>query len=91
MAQTQRSENREDRDPTPGDGSEPLVRPPQLRTEVADRSASRLELFFDLAYVLVVAELAASFAEDLSWHGAAAFAGWGVARTGLRQQPERRV
>lgn len=61
--------------PTPGDGNEPLIRPPRLRTDVADRSASRLELFFDLAYVLVVAELAASFAKDLSWAGAATFAG----------------
>jgi hypothetical protein len=61
--------------PSPGDGSEPLIRPPQLRTDEAERAASRLELFFDLAYVLVVAELAASFAKDLSWHGAAVFAG----------------
>lgn len=60
---------------TPGDGTAPLIRPPQLRTDVADRSASRLELFFDLAYVLVLAELAASFAKDLSWHGAGVFAG----------------
>ena len=54
--------------------SEPLVRPPSLRTG-DERSASRLELFFDLAYVLVVAELAVAFLEDLTWHGARVFAG----------------
>jgi low temperature requirement protein LtrA len=64
-----------DQDPSPGDGSEPLLRPPRLRTDVTDRSASRLELFFDLAYVLVVAELATAFAKDLNWHGAGVFAG----------------
>ncbi|MFI5914306.1 low temperature requirement protein A [Dactylosporangium sp. NPDC051541] len=52
----------------------PLVRPPELRVE-GERSASRLELFFDLAYLLVVAELATALAEDLTWAGAAAFAG----------------
>ncbi|WP_433603997.1 low temperature requirement protein A [Dactylosporangium sp. CA-139114] len=52
----------------------PLVRPPELRVE-GERSASRLELFFDLAYLLVVAELASGLAEDLTWRGAAAFAG----------------
>ena len=36
---------------------------------------SRLELFFDLAYVLVVLELAKVFYEDLTWHGAAVIAG----------------
>lgn len=57
------------------DRPEPLIRPPRLRAQDSERSASRLELFFDLAYVLVVAELAASFAKDLSWHGAGVFAG----------------
>ena len=38
-------------------------------------TASRLELFFDLAYVLVVLELAKRFYEDLTWHGAAVMAG----------------
>jgi low temperature requirement protein LtrA len=38
-------------------------------------TASRLELFFDLAYVLVVMELAKLFYEDLTWHGAAVMAG----------------
>jgi hypothetical protein len=37
------------------------VRPPRLATR-EDREASRLELFYDHAYVLVVAELAAAFA-----------------------------
>lgn len=34
-----------------------------------------MELFFDLAYVLVVLELAKGFYEDLSWHGALVLAG----------------
>ncbi|GEA87771.1 low temperature requirement protein A [Cellulomonas cellasea] len=53
--------------------SDRLIRPPQLRTG-EDRSASRLELFLDLAYVLVIAEIAGAFALDLTWHGAAVFA-----------------
>lgn len=45
-----------------------LIRAPELRTD-DDRSASRLELFFDLAFVLVVAELAIDFRADVTWHG----------------------
>jgi low temperature requirement protein LtrA len=52
----------------------PLIRPPKLRTE-EDRGASRLELFFDLAYVLVLAELAHTFAAHLNLHGALVFTG----------------
>jgi low temperature requirement protein LtrA len=52
----------------------PLVRPPQLRTS-EERTASRLELFFDLAYVLVIAELASAFIENLGLDGAVTFAG----------------
>jgi len=55
-------------------GPAPLVRPPQLRTG-EDRTASRLELFVDLAYVLVIAELAGGLTEDLTWHGAGVFGG----------------
>lgn len=51
-----------------------LLVPPRLRTG-EDREASRLELFFDLAFVLVVAELALGLSHDLTWHGAAVFAG----------------
>ena len=51
-----------------------LIRPPRLNTGQS-RTASRLELFFDLAYVLVVAGLATSFAKNLTWHGAGVFAG----------------
>jgi low temperature requirement protein LtrA len=47
--------------------------PPALRTG-KPASASRLELFFDLAYVLVVLELATTFLKDLSWHGLGTFA-----------------
>jgi low temperature requirement protein LtrA len=51
-----------------------VVRPPGLQTDEG-RSASRLDLFFDLAFVLVVAELATAFREDVSLHGLAVFAG----------------
>jgi low temperature requirement protein LtrA len=52
----------------------PLIMPPRLRTD-EERTATRLELFFDLAYVLVVAELAATLIDDLTWHGAGVFFG----------------
>lgn len=55
-----------------GSGSQ-WFRPPRLATG-EEREASRLEPFHDLAYVLVVAELAASFVKDLTWTGAAGFA-----------------
>ncbi|MGY1802478.1 low temperature requirement protein A [Blastococcus sp. SYSU D00922] len=51
-----------------------LVRPPELNTDES-RSASRLELFFDLAFVLVVAELAIALREDVTVHGELLFAG----------------
>ena len=51
-----------------------LVRPPGLRSDEG-RGASWLELFFDLAFVLVVAELAGVLAKDLSWQGGLTFAG----------------
>ena len=51
-----------------------LVRAPELRTDDG-RSASRLELFFDLAFVLVVAELASDLRADVTWHGELLFAG----------------
>jgi low temperature requirement protein LtrA len=51
-----------------------VVRPPSLTT-AEDRTASRLELFFDLAFVLVVAELAGALREGVTVHGAAVFAG----------------
>jgi len=57
---------------------ERLIRPPVLRTG-QDASASRLELFFDLAYVLVVFELAATFLSDLTWSGFVSFAALFVA------------
>ncbi|HET6480121.1 MAG TPA: low temperature requirement protein A [Actinoplanes sp.] len=59
---------------TTDDRPAPLIRPPRLRTE-PERGASRLELFFDLAYVLVVDHLATSFADHLDLSGAATFAG----------------
>ena len=51
----------------------PLIAPPRLRVQ-EERQASRLELFFDLAYVLVVAELAHAFTDHLDLKGAATFA-----------------
>jgi len=50
----------------------PQIRPPTLRTG-EEATASRLELFFDLAYVLVVLELANAFYADLSWRGFVVF------------------
>ncbi|MFG1645841.1 low temperature requirement protein A [Amycolatopsis sp. NPDC049252] len=51
---------------------EPMVRPPALRTG-QEASASNLELFFDLAYVLVVNELAVAFLKHLTWSGLGTF------------------
>ncbi|PXW33950.1 UNVERIFIED_CONTAM: low temperature requirement protein LtrA [Williamsia faeni] len=52
----------------------PLLEPPRLRTQ-DDRGATRLELFFDLAYVLVIHQLALALNKDLGWHGVAVFTG----------------
>ncbi|WP_250008117.1 low temperature requirement protein A [Actinoplanes sp. M2I2] len=59
---------------TTDDRPAPLIRPPRLRTS-EDRGASRLELFFDLAYVLVIDQLAIGFADHLNLSGAATFVG----------------
>ena len=58
--------------------TEPLIRPPRLHTG-RPGDASRLELFFDLAFVVVVLELAAAFVHDLSWHGLGVFVGLFIA------------
>jgi low temperature requirement protein LtrA len=50
-----------------------LVRPPDLNRR-SNRSATRLELFFDLAFVLFVARCAGVLSRDESWSGAAVFA-----------------
>jgi low temperature requirement protein LtrA len=52
-----------------------VVRPPELTTDDDGRTASRLELFFDLAFVLVIAELAIALREDVTLHGELLFAG----------------
>ena len=56
-----------------------LIRPPQLQhtdTDSGDeRTATWLELFFDLAFVLVVAELAVGLGDDRTLHGVLVFAG----------------
>src|SRR3954469_8281755 len=58
------------------------VRPPDLNRE-SNRSATRLELFFDLAFVLFVARCVDVLAKDVSGHSALVFvpvrtAGWWV-------------
>ncbi len=55
-------------------GPSPLFQPPKLRTRET-RAASRLELFFDLAYVLCVAQIASSFLTDLDRDGVLEFIG----------------
>jgi len=65
-------EEREHLDEEEAEQVEP-VRPPDLNQE-SNRSATRLELFFDLAFVLFVARCADVLAKDETWHGAAVFA-----------------
>ncbi|MCG9896107.1 MAG: low temperature requirement protein A [Fimbriimonadaceae bacterium] len=50
-----------------------LIRPPRLRGphEAVERHATWLELFVDLAFVAVVAQLATVLASDYTWPGAA--------------------
>jgi low temperature requirement protein LtrA len=50
-----------------------LVREPDVNQE-SNRSATRLELFFDLAFVLFVARCADILAKDETWSGALQFA-----------------
>src|SRR5688572_1974117 len=59
-------------------GSVPMIRPPRLHLG-REGTASRLELFFDLAYVLVIMQLAIAFVDDLSWAGLAQLTGLFVA------------
>ncbi|MGW4946526.1 low temperature requirement protein A [Actinoplanes sp. NPDC004185] len=65
-------EEREHLDEEEAEQVEP-IRPPDLNQE-SNRSATRLELFFDLAFVLFVARCADLLAKDETWHGAAVFA-----------------
>ena len=51
-----------------------IVRPPTLQTD-GPRTASRLELFFDLAFVLVIAELASGLRAEPTVHASLTFAG----------------
>ena len=69
MSAPLRSTGAPDADPSPS-----LIQPPRMRTG-RDASASRLELFFDLAYVLAVFELATTFVHDPTWHGLGVMAG----------------
>ncbi len=68
----ERSEN--DSDSTGAGQRTPLIAPPRLRTG-DDRATTRLELFFDLAYVLIIHQLALALTDDLGWHGVAVFTG----------------
>ncbi len=43
--------------------------PPRVRAEEPERTATRLELFFDLAFVVALGELALHFADDLGVGG----------------------
>jgi low temperature requirement protein LtrA len=56
-----------------------LIRPPRLQDSETDagkqRTATWLELFFDLAFIVVVGELAAGLRNDLTLQGALVFAG----------------
>ncbi len=50
-------------------------RPPRAHGEaIADRSVSFLELFYDLVYVVVIAEAAHHLAAHITWRGVAEFA-----------------
>ncbi len=54
-----------------------MLRPPRLRTaepESGSRHATWLELFYDLVFVVIVAELAHTLADDVSWRGIGQFA-----------------
>lgn len=53
-----------------------VLRPPRLRAAEADahRAASWLELFFDLVFVVAIAQLGAALDHDLSDGGVARFA-----------------
>jgi len=55
-----------------------MVRPPALAVGES-HSASRLELFFDLAYVLVIMQLALAFTANLTWSGLLVLVGLFVA------------
>ena len=52
-----------------------FLRPPRPHGEVIeDRSVSFLELFYDLVYVVLIAQIAHTLAEDVSWSGVLDFA-----------------
>ena len=52
-----------------------IWRPPRLRTaeEREARHATWLELFFDLVFVVAVAQLASLLSHDLTWSGLGKF------------------
>ena len=54
-----------------------LIKPPRLRTDVAEereRHATWLELFYDLVFVAAIARLAGNLNSDYSWNGLLHFA-----------------
>jgi len=54
------------------------ITPPQLRTKESEghRTATWLELFYDLAFVVAVAVIAARLLADVSWSGVASYFGY---------------
>ncbi|BCJ45872.1 low temperature requirement protein A [Actinoplanes ianthinogenes] len=77
MADTTAEQDRLDRE---DEEERDLVRPPDVNRD-SNRSATRLELFFDLAFVLFVGHCADVLAEHQTWSGAFTFtailvAGW---------------
>lgn len=54
------------------------IAPPQLRTKESEghRSATWLELFYDLAFVVAVAVVAGRLLDDVSWTGVGSFFGY---------------
>jgi low temperature requirement protein LtrA len=61
-----------------GDARSRLLAPPRIRTlegPVGARHATWLELFFDLVFVVAVAQLASALSQDLTLHGFLVFCG----------------
>ena len=65
----------------------PIWRPPRLRTteEREDRHATWLELFFDLVFVVAVAQPASLLSHDVTWSGL------GTAQSGMVRFPLTRA
>lgn len=63
------------RDPSLGSALRQWFRPPRPHGEVIeDRVVSPLELFYDLVFVVLIAQIAHTLAEDIGWRGVGDFA-----------------